>query len=158
MGSGKALLMDALQMLMKAHWVLLYDGRCDRAVTDKGVCVRQTVSLAGRCLWLSSMSSLFFQQIATILRSWSDLGADQGSQIKRGRRQVFAVMSENISLLGFTLSHCEKMWGFFKVMFVLLFSISKFILSGLWQHLMVFVWKLEWYGHKHQWVYCTHCF
>lgn len=57
-------------------WVLLYDGQCDRAVIDR---VRQTVSLAGRCLRLSSISSLFFQQIATMLRSSSDLGADQGS-------------------------------------------------------------------------------
>lgn len=79
MGSGKAHLMDVLQMLMKARWVLLYDGRCDTAVTDKGVCVLQTVSLAGRRLWLPSMSPLFLQQIATILRPSNDLGTDQSS-------------------------------------------------------------------------------
>lgn len=105
MGSDKVHWMNVFQMLLKAHWVLLNDGRRDTAVIDKGVRVRETVSLAGRCLWLPSMSPLFFQQIATMLHSSCDLGADQGSRIKRGRRQVFAVMSEHISLHGLRFGH-----------------------------------------------------
>lgn len=106
-GSDKVLLMNAPQMLPKAPWVLLYGGRCATALADKGVGVRerQYLWLAGRCLWLPSMSPLFFQQIATVLHSSCDLGAERGSQIKPGRRQVFAVMSEHVGLHGLRFGH-----------------------------------------------------